>query len=67
MTEAQLEIAVYQYCGLMGINPHEEVYIESEFVFASYEKRFDVVKRMIQSHWAIMKSIDFALNPPAES
>lgn len=67
MTDAQLEIAIYQYCGLMGIDPHEDVQIESKFDVLMYEKRFHVVKRMIQSHYAIMKSIDFAMNSPAES
>lgn len=66
MTDAQLEIAVYQYCGLMGIDPHEEVQIESKFEVANYEKRFHIVKRMIESQWAVMKSIEFAMNPPKE-
>jgi hypothetical protein len=66
MTNVKLEIAVYQYCNLMGIDPHEEVQIESELEVARYEKRFHVVKRMIESHWAAMQAIDFAMNPPEE-
>jgi hypothetical protein len=66
MTNAKLEIAVYQYCGLMGIDPHEDVKVESEFDVLMYEKRFHVVKRMIESHWAVTKSIEFAMNPPKE-
>lgn len=67
MTYAQLEIAVYNYCGMMGIDAHEDIPIKSDSEWISYEKRFHVVKRMIESHYAIMKSIDFAINPPAES
>lgn len=66
MTNAKLEIAVYQYCGLMGIDPHEEVQIKSEFQVLMYEKRFHIVKRMIESQWAVMQAIDFAMNPPEE-
>lgn len=67
MTEAQLEIAVYNYCGMMGLNAHEDVPIKSDSEWISYEKRFHVVKRMIESHYAIMKSIEFAMNPPKDS
>lgn len=66
MTDAQLEIAVYQYCGLMGIDPHEDVKVESQFDVLMYEKRFHVVKRMIESQWAVMQAIDFAMNPGKE-
>lgn len=67
MTYAQLEIAVYNYCGMMGIDAHEDVPIKSDLEVKMYEKRFHVVKRMIESHYAIMKSIEFALNPPKDS
>lgn len=50
----------------MGIDPHENVKVESEFDVLMYEKRFHVVKRMIESHCAIIKSVDFAMNPGKE-
>lgn len=67
MTNTQLEIATYNYCTMMGIDWNETVFIEPNLNGKFYEKRFDVVKRIIKSHYTVMKSIEFTLNSSKEN